>query len=56
MKGIVPPDPETNVSQVRFAVVYTKRQSRKRFPAGCVQIMATEEWRREEFNQRGAVT
>ncbi len=42
MKGIVPPDPETNVSQVRFAVVYTKRQSRKRFPAGCVQIMASE--------------
>ncbi len=43
MKGIVPPDPETNVSQVHFAVVFTKRQSRKRFPAACVQIMATEE-------------
>ncbi|GMR06036.1 MAG: hypothetical protein BMS9Abin25_0617 [Gammaproteobacteria bacterium] len=43
MKGIVPPDPETNVSQERFAVVYTKRQSRRRFPAGCVQIMASEE-------------
>ncbi len=42
MKGIVPPDPETSVSEVRFAVVYTKRQSRKRFPAGCVQIVETE--------------
>ena len=42
MKGIIPPDPETSVSQIRFAVVYTKRQSRKRFPAGCVQIMASE--------------
>ena len=43
MKGIVPPDPETNVSQVRCAVVYTKRKNRKRFPAGCVQIMDSEE-------------
>lgn len=43
MKGIVPPDPETNVSQVCFAVVYTNRKSRKRFPAGCVQIMGSEE-------------
>ena len=43
MKGIVPPDPETKVSQVRFALVYTKRRGRKRFPAGCVQIMDTEE-------------
>jgi len=43
MKGIVPLDPETNVSQIRFAVVFTRRQSRKRFPSACVQIMATEE-------------
>ena len=43
MKGIVPPDPETTVSQVHSALVYTRRRSRKRFPAGCVQIMATEE-------------
>ena len=42
MKGFVPLDPESKVSQVRFAVVYTKRRSRKRFPAGCVQIMDTE--------------
>jgi hypothetical protein len=31
MKGFVPLDPESNVSQLRFAVVYTKRKSRKRF-------------------------
>ena len=43
MKGIVPPDPETKVSQVHSALVYTRRRSRKRFPAGCVQIMDTEE-------------
>lgn len=43
MKGIVPPDPQTAVSQVRAAVVFTKRQGRKRFPAGCVEIMDSEE-------------
>jgi hypothetical protein len=42
MKGIVPPDPETNVSQVRPALVYTRRRSRKRFPAGCVQVMDSD--------------
>ena len=43
MKGFVPLDPQTNVSQVRFAVVYTKRKNRKRFPAGCVQIKESEQ-------------
>ena len=43
MKGFVPLDPESKVSQLRFAVVYTKRRSRKRFPAGCVQIKETEQ-------------
>jgi hypothetical protein len=43
MKGIVPPDPQTSVSQMRFAVVYTKRKSRKRFPAGCVEIKDSEQ-------------
>lgn len=38
MRGMVPPDPETNVSQVRFAVIFTPRQNRKRFPAGCVEV------------------
>lgn len=43
LRGYVPPDPETGVSQERFAVIYTPRQSRKRFPAGCVEIFATRE-------------
>ncbi len=38
LRGIVPPDPETGVSQVRFAVIFTPRQNRKRYPAGCVEI------------------
>lgn len=37
MRGIVPPDPETQVSQEYYAVVYTQRRSRKRFPHGCVE-------------------
>jgi hypothetical protein len=38
LRGMVPPDPETAVSQVRFAVIYTPRRTRKRYPAGCVQV------------------
>lgn len=38
LRGIVPPDPETGVSQERFAVIFTPRKSRKRFPAGCVEV------------------
>jgi len=43
LRGIVPPDPETGVSQERFAVIFTPRQSRKRYPAGCVEIYASRE-------------
>jgi hypothetical protein len=39
MRGYVPPDPETSVSQEKIAVVYTQRKSRTRFPAGCVEIL-----------------
>lgn len=39
MRGYVPLDPETTVSQEHFAVVHTQRPSRKRFPAGCVNIV-----------------
>jgi len=42
LKGMVPPDPQTGVSQVRFAVIFTPRPSRKRYPAGCVEIFETE--------------
>lgn len=40
MRGFVPPDPETSVSQEKIAVVYTPRKNRTRFPAGCVEIVA----------------
>lgn len=43
MRGLVPPDPETNVSEVRFAVVYVPRRSRDRFPASCVEVVDTAE-------------
>ena len=36
MKGFVPPDPETDVSTLAYAVVYAPKTRRKRFPAGCV--------------------
>lgn len=42
MRGFVPPDPETGVSDVRFAVIYTPKLTRKRFPAGNVEIYDTE--------------
>jgi hypothetical protein len=39
MRGFVPPDPETSVSQEKIAVIYSPRKSRTRFPAGCVEIV-----------------
>jgi hypothetical protein len=41
MRGFVPPDPETGVSDVRYAVIFTPRQNRTRFPAGNVEIFET---------------
>jgi hypothetical protein len=41
LRGIVPPDPETGVSREQFAVIFTPRRNRKRFPAGCVEIFAS---------------
>ena len=43
MRGLVPPDPETGVSRPEFAVIYMPGRPRKRFPAGCVQIVADRE-------------
>jgi len=43
LRGIVPPDPQTGVSQERYAVIFTPRKDRKRFPAGCVEIFDTLE-------------
>jgi len=50
MRGMVPIDPQSSVSQVRFALVYLpnkgkvgKKRKDKRFPASCIEIMATRE-------------
>jgi len=43
MRGMVPPDPQTTVSQHYYAVVYVPRRSRKRFAASCVDIKANRE-------------
>ena len=41
MKGMVPPDPETDVSGEVYAVVRTRRKGRGRFAAGCVETMSS---------------
>ena len=43
MRGFVPPDPETNVSRVQYAVVYAPRRKRTRFTAGCVTPVDSRE-------------
>jgi len=43
MHGMVPPDPETKVSEVQPAVVYMPKRNRKRFSANCVQVFASKE-------------
>jgi hypothetical protein len=35
---MVPPDPESGVSNIEYAVVYVPRRSRNRFSANCVEI------------------
>jgi hypothetical protein len=42
MKGMVPPDKGSKVSQQRYAVVYVPRRSRNRFSAGSVEICDDE--------------
>lgn len=39
LRGFVPPDPQTSVSEVRYAIIQSPRRNRKRFPAGCVQLV-----------------
>ena len=43
MRGFVPPDPETDVSAERYAVVYVPKKNRNRFPSACVTIVETAE-------------
>ena len=36
-------DPESKSLQERYALIKTPRQSRKRFPEGCVEVVASED-------------
>lgn len=47
MRGFVPPDPETQVSQVRCAIITTPRTSRTRYAAACVQVVDDEQQARD---------
>lgn len=42
MRGFVPPDPQTTVSQECYAVIYTPRKNRTRYPASNVQVVESE--------------
>ena len=43
MRGYVPLDPQSKVSQEQFAVVYVPKRSRRRFPKGCVDVKSSRE-------------
>jgi len=43
MRGSVPVDPQTTVSQRHMAVVYMPGRNRKRFPASCVEVCESKE-------------
>lgn len=43
MRGFVPPDPDTDVSSVKHALVYAPRLRRHRFSANCVTLMQSAE-------------
>ena len=50
MRGMVPTDPYSNVSQAHYAVVYVPKRSRKRFAASCVNIQQNLEETLEQAN------
>ena len=43
MRGFVPPDPYTKVSEEQYAVVYVPKRSRNRFPVNCVEVVKSQE-------------
>ncbi|HHL19097.1 MAG TPA: hypothetical protein ENJ33_05120 [Thiothrix sp.] len=43
MRGMVPNDPQTQVSNYHYAIVYAPRKKRNRFPASCVELQETIE-------------
>lgn len=42
MKGMVPPDKGSKISQQRYAVVHVPKRSRNRFPSGSVEVFVDE--------------
>ena len=50
MRGFVPPDPLTKVSEEHYAVVYVPKRSRNRFPKGCVEVVDSKESALEQAN------
>ena len=52
MRGFVPPDPQTNVSNLQFAIVYAPRRkaNRNRIPQGCVELKESKEVALTESN------
>jgi len=50
MRGFVPPDPYTKVSEEQFAVVYIPKRSRNRFAKGCVEVVSSKEEALEQAN------
>ena len=51
MRGFVPPDPYTKVSEEHYAIVYVPKRSRNRFPKGCVEVVTSEEEALAQANQ-----
>lgn len=45
MRGYVPPDPQTKVSNMEFAIVYAPRRkaNRNRIPKSCVEVKQNKE-------------
>ncbi len=45
MRGFVPPDPYTDVSNLEFAIVYAPRRkaNRNRIPQSCVELKNSKE-------------
>lgn len=50
MRGFVPPDPYTKVSEEQYAVVYVPKRSRNRFPKGCVEVVSSKQVALEQAN------
>lgn len=52
MRGFVPPDPQANVSDLQFAIVYAPRRkaNRNRIPQSCVELKDNKEQALEQSN------